>query len=210
MKYKCEVDEDDEKVGITGGSIVNLIVTFSRPSMADPKNDFSGEKDEKNKEGENVALVKKDTSTPKSETNADALQPPKTKDEDLVEVHAPFFPEKKNELWWLIITDERRVVGITRIASLKHGTIAKVPFQAPAKQGIYTYAIKLLSDSYVGFDIAKTFKMKVEKELPFKEPEYPYKRFIKRLRLRYPEEEEEEEEQQPDQEEDDVESEEEN
>ena len=37
MNMKCEVDEDDENVGITGGAIVTLVATFERPSQL-PKN----------------------------------------------------------------------------------------------------------------------------------------------------------------------------
>jgi len=127
-----------------------------------------------NKEGEKLKLVKKQNSNSGKQGKSDEFaKPADAKEEDLIEVHAPFYPEKKNELWWLIIGDERtnRVVGITRIASLKHGTEARIPFQAPPKPATYTYTLLLLSDSYVGFDQHILFKLQVAKELPIPKEE---------------------------------------
>jgi len=89
------------------------------------------------------------------------------KDEEAIEAHAPYFPTKKNELWWLLLGDERtgRINGITRISSLKHKTEVKIQFQAPLKTGTYTYSVFLLSDSYVGFDITKPLKLVVTKDI---------------------------------------------
>jgi len=86
-------------------------------------------------------------------------------------VHCPFFPIQKNEIWWLIVADERMnlVMGLKRISSLRDKLEVKILFQAPRKPDIYTYTVFLVCDSYVGFDIKKSFKLNVKKEVEFKE-----------------------------------------
>jgi len=128
---KAQVDEEDEKLGITAGSVVTLDIVFERPSK--PGGKFI---DDKSKE-----------------------------DPELIEVHAPFFPMRKNEMWWLIVSDGNKIVTMKRIPTLKDKTEIKLPFLAPKKPGNYQYAICLMSDSYVGFDKRKSLKLNVGKEV---------------------------------------------
>jgi len=127
VKIKNEVDDDDEELGITGGSVVTLAATIERPSR--PQN-------EKNKE-------------------------------EPISVHAPFFPMQKNEIWWLIVGDERtaRVMGIKRVPSLRDKTEVKIPYLAPKKAGSYQYSLFVMNDSYVGFDQIIPIKLNVSKEV---------------------------------------------
>jgi len=93
-----------------------------------------------------------------------------TADEEPVEVHCPYFPTQKNEVWWLILADERTnaILGLKRIPALRHGVEIKIPFLAPEKPGSYIFAVHLLCDSYVGFDLKKTVKLNLQKKLEVK------------------------------------------
>jgi len=170
MSLRCEVDEDDESVGITGGSIATLIAKFSRPSLLPvgmTKEDLEKEQAQKQHQSENAQFTKKKGNNEQFE---DPFKAKIGKDEELIEAYAPYFPGRKNELWWLIIGDERtnRIVGLTRVNTLRHNTEAKVVFQAPFKPGVYDFTVYLLSDAYVGFDIKKPLKLTVSKEVPVK------------------------------------------
>mmetsp|Transcript_24128 Transcript_24128/g.33831 ORF Transcript_24128/g.33831 Transcript_24128/m.33831 type:complete len:637 (+) Transcript_24128:93-2003(+) len=91
-----------------------------------------------------------------------------TKEQPPVEVHAPFLPIEKTELWWAIIGDDRtqRIMGLKKILSLRDGMTVDVPFLAPPKAGDYTFTLYILSDSYSGFDKKQSFTLHVTKELP--------------------------------------------
>lgn len=64
-------------------------------------------------------------------------QPKKTSvtkgEDEPVEVHCPFYPAVKNEVWWLIVAEERTnlIMGLKRIAALRDELEIKIPFQAP-------------------------------------------------------------------------------
>lgn len=127
--YKNSVDEDDEELGVTGGSIVTMKLDISRPSKPQSLN---------------------------------------TKEQPPIEVHAPFLPIEKQEVWWIIIGDERtqKIMGLKKMTCLRHETKVDVPFLAPPKAGDYTFTLFILSDSYAGFDKKQTFTLHVDKELP--------------------------------------------
>jgi len=136
MTCKAHVEDDEENLGITAGSVVTLTVTFERPS----------------KPG-GVLQVEK----PKE-------------DPELLDVHAPFFPMAKKELWWIIVADStNNLAAMKRVPVLKNGTEVKIPFMAPRKPGIYIITVSVMSDSYVGFDKQKQVKLQVGKEVKYEE-----------------------------------------
>jgi preprotein translocase subunit Sec63 len=99
-------------------------------------------------------------------------------DDEPVDVHCPFFPTQKSEVWWLIVADEQKrlILGLKRIPSLRDKLEVKIPFQAPRKPGTYVYTVFLVSDSYVGFDKKKQLKITVKKELDWEKEKAKYKR----------------------------------
>jgi len=136
MICKAHVEDDEENLGITAGSVVTLTITFERPS----------------KPG-GVLQVEK----PKE-------------DPELLDVHAPFFPMAKKELWWIIVADStNNLAAMKRVPVLKNGTEVKIPFMAPRKPGIYIITVSVMSDSYVGFDKQKQVKLQVGKEVKYEE-----------------------------------------
>jgi len=136
MKCSCQVDDEDEKLGITAGSVVTLSVKFQRASKPGGK-----------------------------------LEEDKPKEEPkMIDVHAPYFPLQKNELWWLVIGDgSNKLMNLKKVLSLRDNTEIKIPFMVAKKPGIYPYILYLMSDSYVGFDKKEHFKVNVGKELKFDE-----------------------------------------
>eukprot|EP01116_Phalansterium_solitarium_P025669 TRINITY_DN9931_c0_g1_i1.p1 TRINITY_DN9931_c0_g1~~TRINITY_DN9931_c0_g1_i1.p1 ORF type:complete len:706 (-),score=262.89 TRINITY_DN9931_c0_g1_i1:402-2345(-) len=94
------------------------------------------------------------------------LEKKKNDDEDFVEVHAPFFPFKKYECWWLVVGDDRgnKLVGMRRLGTIRDQSEAKIQFLAPRKPGVYSFTVFLLCDSYVGFDRQKQLNVHVAKE----------------------------------------------
>jgi pre-mRNA-splicing helicase BRR2 len=77
------------------------------------------------------------------------------------EVHAPFYPGKKSESWYLVVGEEksRSLLAIKRVTvgkQLKH----KLEF-TPATPGKQTLTLYLMSDSYIGVDQAPTFEVNV-------------------------------------------------
>ncbi|PRP74036.1 translocation protein, partial [Planoprotostelium fungivorum] len=102
-----------------------------------------------------------------------SLNPADDKSKDLApEVHAPFYPLPKREAWWLILADDRTsiLISFKKVPALCHNTEVKLQFQAPRKMGVYNWTLYLVTDSFVGFDVQKSYKLEVEKEAAYVPP----------------------------------------
>ncbi|GFQ78927.1 translocation protein SEC63 homolog [Trichonephila clavata] len=80
-------------------------------------------------------------------------------------VHCPFFPDEKDEFWWVYLCDRKRHSLITDpyvVTNLIKKEEVELKFAAPQKPGIYTYSLMVRSDSYLDFDIGKTIKLDVK------------------------------------------------
>ncbi|GIX92489.1 translocation protein SEC63 homolog [Caerostris extrusa] len=80
-------------------------------------------------------------------------------------VHCPFFPDEKEEFWWVYVCDRKRHALITApylVTNLVNKEEVELKFTAPDKPGIYTYSVVMRSDSYIDFDVVKTFKLDVK------------------------------------------------
>ncbi|KAG9255114.1 Sec63 Brl domain-containing protein [Emericellopsis atlantica] len=74
-------------------------------------------------------------------------------------VHAPFYPSKKMESWWLVVGDEKT----KNLLSIKRVTIGrelktKLEYTLPAA-GDHQLKLYLMSDSYVGVDQEREFSV---------------------------------------------------
>ena len=69
-------------------------------------------------------------------------------------VHAPFFPKKKVENWWLIVGDqkENKVLVVKRIPLANASQMVKLEFSAPEKLGPANLTLSLIADSWIGCD----------------------------------------------------------
>lgn len=135
FKTGYQVMDDEDNLGVTAGSVVTLTVEFTRPSR--PGGVLQDDK-------------------------PSAQPDPKT----LIEAHCPYYPKEKMESWWIVMYDAANLLqAIKKVNVVKDQTEVNVPFMAPAKEGVYTYTIQLLCDSYVGFDKKDTIKIKVAKPI---------------------------------------------
>ena len=74
-------------------------------------------------------------------------------------VHAPFYPNKKMENWWLVVGDEKTksLLAIKRV-TIGRTLDLRLEYIVPSP-GEHELTLYLMSDSYVGVDQAPTFKV---------------------------------------------------
>lgn len=72
-------------------------------------------------------------------------------------VHAPFYPGKKMENWWLVVGDEktRNLLAIKRV-TIGRELEVRLEYTVPAA-GEHRLKLLLMSDSYVGVDQEREF-----------------------------------------------------
>ncbi|KAF7270058.1 translocation protein Sec63 [Rhynchophorus ferrugineus] len=90
-------------------------------------------------------------------------------------VHCPYFPKDKQEYWWTYICDRKSRTLLTApyfVTSLVDKETVNLKFTAPIWKGVYNFTVCLRSDSYIGFDQQKDFKLDV-KEAPAEITEHP-------------------------------------
>uniref|UniRef100_A0A8C6WT37 Translocation protein SEC63 homolog n=1 Tax=Neogobius melanostomus TaxID=47308 RepID=A0A8C6WT37_9GOBI len=77
-------------------------------------------------------------------------------------VYSLYFPEEKQEWWWLYIADRRDQTLVSmpyHVCTLKDTEEVELKFPAPSKTGNYQYSVILRSDSYMGLDLIKPLKL---------------------------------------------------
>ena len=74
-------------------------------------------------------------------------------------VHAPFYPAKKMENWWLVVGDDktRNLLAIKRVTIGRELSV-RLEYTVPAA-GEHNLKLLLMSDSYVGVDQEREFKV---------------------------------------------------
>lgn len=77
-------------------------------------------------------------------------------------VIAPFFPQKREEGWWVVIGDPKSnsLLSIKRL-TLQHKTKLKLDFVAP-NPGHHSYTLYFMSDAYLGCDQEYKFSIDVD------------------------------------------------
>jgi len=80
-------------------------------------------------------------------------------------VHAPLFPEPREECWWIVIDNPNTfdLVGIHKVGNFEKSTECKIKFLAPAVPGNYSYAVHLICDGYLGCDREKLLRISAVK-----------------------------------------------
>ncbi len=81
-------------------------------------------------------------------------------------VIAPFFPQKREEGWWVVIGDPKKnsLISIKRV-TLSQKAKVKLDFVAPSA-GQYNYTIYFMSDAYMGCDQEYKFSIDVRHSGP--------------------------------------------
>lgn len=92
------------------------------------------------------------------------------KEVDLV-VHAPFYPAKKTENWWLVVGEEnsKQLLAIKRVTVVKQLKV-KLEFTVPTP-GKHDLKLYLMSDSYIGVDQDPGFQVTVAEAMEVDEEE---------------------------------------
>ncbi|XP_017484476.1 PREDICTED: translocation protein SEC63 homolog [Rhagoletis zephyria] len=84
-------------------------------------------------------------------------------------VHCPYFPEDKQEHWWIYITERKKTLSLITVPYFMTNLVEKedveLKFTAPMKPGSYQYTVNVRCDSYVDMDYDKQIKIDV-KEAP--------------------------------------------
>lgn len=77
-------------------------------------------------------------------------------------VVAPFFPQKREEGWWVVIGDPKTnsLLSIKRL-TLQQKAKVKLDFVAPAP-GQHSYTLYFMSDAYLGCDQEYKFTINVD------------------------------------------------
>ncbi|XP_063984202.1 translocation protein SEC63 homolog isoform X2 [Diachasmimorpha longicaudata] len=91
------------------------------------------------------------------------------------EVHCPLFPDVKQEYWWVYMCDRKSHTLITtpiHVTGLVDREEVQLKFAAPSWPGLYTFAVCLRSDSYLGFYQTQDIKLDV-KEAPAIPTQHP-------------------------------------
>ncbi|XP_018585904.1 translocation protein SEC63 homolog isoform X2 [Scleropages formosus] len=79
-------------------------------------------------------------------------------------VYSLYFPEEKQEWWWLYIVDRKDQTLVSmpyHVCTLRDAEEVELKFPAPSKTGNYQYSVILRSDSYLGLDQIKPLKLEV-------------------------------------------------
>lgn len=154
-----------------------------KTSKSKAKRDSDGESDEEKSDkesddnsetdGEDIEKRVRETeevSEHEDDDNWDDIQHNVSKKKEVLEakskqshsVHCPYFPDDKQEYWWVYLSDRKRHALISvpyLMTNLVDKEEVELKFTAPAKPGQYSYSVIVRSDSYVDFDISKMIKV---------------------------------------------------
>ncbi|KAG6861500.1 hypothetical protein C0995_015927 [Termitomyces sp. Mi166 len=88
-------------------------------------------------------------------------------------VHAPYWPGERKPSWWIVLGDEksnRVVVPPMKVTDIPFAQPSherdyrsyKIQFQAPQNVGVFTWKVRLVSDSFVNEDTSREITLKIE------------------------------------------------
>ena len=78
-------------------------------------------------------------------------------------MHAPYFPDEKQEYWWVYVCVRKNKGLVTapfQVTDLVTEAEVELKFTAPKKPGLYTFTVVLRSDAYLGFDQTRDIKVR--------------------------------------------------
>lgn len=90
-------------------------------------------------------------------------------------VHCPYFPDDKQEFWWVYVVDRKRFSLVTApllVTGLLDTEEIELKFTAPHRPGVYSYTIVVRSDSYVDCTVQKLARIDVKPAKEYVEANY--------------------------------------
>jgi len=134
----------------------------SSTNKGEESSDSENEKQEQ-KEKDAKEAKEKEEQRKKSEKKASKVE---KVSETSRKVHAPYFPEEREETWYLILGHPATgsFVNLVKIGSFGAKTKGKLMFAAPNSVGVHQFALFLMCDGYLGCDRQKTISITVQKD----------------------------------------------
>ncbi|KAJ7401843.1 Translocation protein SEC63 like protein [Pitangus sulphuratus] len=186
MDIKPQVLDDEDSNNITVGSLVTVLVTLTRQTMAEvfeKEQSICAAEEQPTEEGEVVVkeeeeeVSDKGSDSEEEETNRDSQSEKddgsdRDSDREQDEKQNKDDEAEKQEWWWLYIADRKEQMLICmpyHVCTLKDKEEVELKFPAPGKPGNYQYTVYLRSDSYMGLDQIKPLKLEVHEAKPVPE-----------------------------------------
>jgi translocation protein SEC63 len=171
VKCKFEVLDDEDPGVITAGSIVTAVVKLKRRQLKDL---FDKENTEITSGDGNVSDVEEDWDKKFQEKVIKKQKVFESKPKKSHPVHCPYFPDDKQEFWWVYIVDRKRFALVTApllVTNLVDTEEVELKFTAP-NTGVYSYTIVVRSDSYVDSTVQKQARIDVKPAREYVEADY--------------------------------------
>jgi translocation protein SEC63 len=161
---------------VTENGVTKSTKKITKESDAETDSDDKSDKesdnmsDSENEESNKKVKPTEEVSDHEEDEEWDNFQQNVTKKEKVLEakskqshsVHSPYFPDDKQEYWWIYLSDRKRHALITvpyLMTNLVEKEEVELKFTAPPKPGQYSYSVIVRSDSYVDFDLSKMIKV---------------------------------------------------
>uniref|UniRef100_A0A8B9JZB0 SEC63 homolog, protein translocation regulator n=1 Tax=Astyanax mexicanus TaxID=7994 RepID=A0A8B9JZB0_ASTMX len=172
-------DKTKQANGNVAGNEVAVVAKEEEEDLSDKgseSDEAEGNKDspsERDEESDKQSDTEVDEITGDDEEEWEALQQSiqrrerallETKSKITHPVYSLYFPEEKQEWWWLYIADRKDQTLVSmpyHVCTLKDTEEVELKFPAPSKAGNYQYSVILRSDSYMGLDQIKPLKLEV-------------------------------------------------
>lgn len=149
---KYEVLDDEDPGVITAGSIVTVKVKLKRQT-----------RDLINVPKPNTELKDKEQKVFESKTRKSHP------------VHCPYFPDDKQEFWWVYVVNRKQLALVTApllVTNLVDTEEVELKFTAPLSPGSYSYTIVVRSDSYLDAVIQEQTRIEVKPAKEYVELQY--------------------------------------
>ncbi|XP_011506359.1 PREDICTED: translocation protein SEC63 homolog [Ceratosolen solmsi marchali] len=165
-KKDKESNKDNIKEKINGLSNVDSDASESEAHKSDSSDDDNSSHESTKKQQESEVGEDDDTEWNKFQqrlSKRDRLLDGRSNYSHLV--HSPYFPDVKQEYWWIYICDRKSLTLLTapiHVTSLIDTEEFQLRFTAPLWPNIYTFTVCLRSDSYLGFDQLHDIKLDVK------------------------------------------------
>jgi len=133
---------------------------------SDSSDDDGADKDEADEDDEDESEDDADYVPPEFEDDGtDKAKLKEFKKNESYPVHCPYFPEVKEECWFVLLGFPQNDIAITppqKVVTLKDEETIELQFAAPPAPGEYVFNLYVFSDSYIGMDhdIPITVKVK--------------------------------------------------
>lgn len=174
IKFECKV-EGEQANKITARSVVTMFYKVYKGQDEDEveeedDGDVNGFFSDSDEEMDDAARKRMKERREKRKLRQQKKKQQEKEDSIKRYVHAPHFPEKREESWWIVIGEPTKyeLVGVQKVGAFSKQSEGKIKFLAPDKPGVYNFVVHLMCDGYLGCDKTKPLRLVVVAEDPAK------------------------------------------